>query len=492
MALPIALYSTAQVRALDAHAIRDLGIPGYTLMKRAGEAALRYLRTRWPMAHRIAIVCGGGNNGGDGYVLARFAHAAGLAVTVLAAVPPEHLKGDARLAYEDFKNSEGQIHAFSPALFSEGDVIVDALLGTGLKGTVRDDLTRVIREINAAGRPIFALDVPSGLDSDTGVPLGDAVRADCTVTFVGLKTGLFIGDGPEHAGTVYFDDLEISPPPAAEFKPGLERIVDAEIKRALPRRPRAAHKGTFGRVLIVGSGSGMPGAVRLSGEACLRVGAGLVTVAVAPENVPAISAGRPELICLQLTGPGVLAEAIDKAEVIAIGPGLGRTQWARDALNTVLKSDKPLVVDADALNLIAEAGIKPRENWILTPHPGEAGRLLDISTEEIQADRLVALDRLVKRYGGVVVLKGAGTLVGTKGHTPALCERGNPGMASAGTGDVLTGAVAGILAQCRDNWLAARVGVLVHAMAGDAAARTGERGLLATDVARELHHCVNL
>ncbi len=492
MALPIALYSTAQVRALDAHAIQGLGIPGYTLMKRAGEAALRYLRTRWPMAHRIIIVCGGGNNGGDGYVLARFAHAAGLTVAVLAAIPPEQLRGDARQAYEDFKSSGGEVNPVTPTLYGEGDVIVDALLGTGLRGAVREDLAQVIRGINSSGRPVFALDVPSGLDSDTGTPLGDTVRADCTVTFVGLKTGLFIGDGPEFAGTVFFDDLEITPPSAAEFKPGLERIVDAEIQRALPRRPRSAHKGNFGRVLIVGSGSGMPGAVRLSGEACLRVGAGLVTVAVAPENVPAISAGRPELICLQLTNANILTEAIDKAEVIAIGPGLGRTSWSRAALHAVLASDKPLVVDADALNLIAEAGTKPRDNWILTPHPGEAGRLLDISTEQIQADRLAALDRLVKQYGGTVVLKGAGTLVGTGGKTPALCERGNPGMASAGTGDVLTGAIAGILAQCRDNWLAARVGVLVHAMAGDAAARTGERGLLASDVARELHHCVNL
>lgn len=492
MALPIALYRTAQVRALDAYAIKELGIPGYTLMKRAGEAALRYLRTRWPMAHRIVIVCGGGNNGGDGYVLARFAQAAGLTVTVLAAVAPDQLRGDARQAYEDFEGSGGQIHDFAPQLLGEGDVIVDALLGTGLHGGVREDLAQVIRGINSAGRPVFALDVPSGLDSDTGVPLGDTVRADCTITFVGLKTGLFIGDGPEYAGTVFFDDLEISPPPSPEFKPCLERIVDSEIKRALPRRPRASHKGNFGRVLIVGSGSGMPGAVRLSGEACLRVGAGLVTVAVAPENVPAISAGRPELICLQLTGASVLAEAIDKADLIAIGPGLGRTPWAREALQVVLGSDKPLVVDADALNLIAEAGTPPRDNWILTPHPGEAARLLDITTEQIQANRLAALDQLVDRYGGVVVLKGAGTLVGTKGRIPALCERGNPGMASAGTGDVLTGAIAGILAQCRDSWLAARVGVLVHAMAGDAAARTGERGLLASDVARELHNCVNL
>jgi hydroxyethylthiazole kinase-like uncharacterized protein yjeF len=493
MALPIALYSTAQVRALDAHAIKELGIPGYVLMKRAGEAALRYLRTRWPMSHRIVIVCGGGNNAGDGYVLGRFAQAAGLTVTLMAAVPAEQLQGDARQASEDFKNSGGQIHSFSSDLLRGGDVIVDALLGTGLHGGVREELGRVIQGINSAGRPVFALDVPSGLDSDTGNPLGHTVRADCTVTFVGLKTGLFIGDGPEFAGTVFFDYLEIAPPQAADFKPGLERIVDAEIQRALPRRARSSHKGNFGRVLIIGSGVGMPGATRLSGEACLRVGAGLVTVAVAPENVAAISAGRPELICLPLTNAkSELPEAIEKAEIIAIGPGLGRTPWASEALQAVLATDKPLVVDADALNLIAEAGAPPRDNWILTPHPGEAGRLLDISTEQIQADRIAALDRLVARYGGTVVLKGAGTLVGAKGRIPGLCERGNPGMASAGTGDVLTGAVAGILAQCRDTWLAARVGVLVHAMAGDAAARTGERGLIASDIARELHNCVNL
>ena len=325
MALPIALYSTAQVRALDAHAIKELGIPGYVLMKRAGEAALRYLRTRWPMAHRIVIVCGKGNNAGDGYVLGRFAHAAGLTVTLLSAGSPEQLGGDARLAYEDFKGSGGQVHPFAPELLTQGDVIVDALLGTGLKGGVREDLGRVIEKINSAGRPVFAIDVPSGLDSDTGIPLGHTVRADCTITFVGLKTGLFIGDGPEYTGTVYFDDLEIDAPSATEFKPGLERIVDSEIQRALPRRPRAAHKGNFGRVLIIGSGSGMPGATRLSGEACLRVGAGLVTVAVAPENVAAISSGRPELICLGLSDVSQLGEALERAEIIAIGPGLGRT-----------------------------------------------------------------------------------------------------------------------------------------------------------------------
>jgi NAD(P)H-hydrate epimerase len=245
-------------------------------------------------------------------------------------------------------------------------------------------------------------------------------------------------------------------------------------------------------VLIVGSGSGMPGAARLAGEACLRVGAGLTTVAVAPENVAPIAAGRPELICVALSGEAVLAEALGRADVIAVGPGLGRSPWARAALNTVLASGKPLVIDADALNLLAESGAPAREDWILTPHPGEAGRLLGLSAQEIQRDRLAALDRLLDRFHGTIVLKGAGTLVGTLGRTPGVCEQGNPGMATAGTGDVLTGAIAGILAQCHDPWMAARVGVLVHAMAGDAAARSGERGLLASDLARELHNCVNL
>jgi ADP-dependent NAD(P)H-hydrate dehydratase / NAD(P)H-hydrate epimerase len=495
MALPTLLYSASQVRALDAHAIDALGIPGYTLMKRAGEAALRYLRTRWPMAHRIVIVCGPGNNGGDGYVLARFAQAAGLTVTVLSAGAVEALRGDARHAYEDLRASGAAVQPFTPELLaSGGELVVDALLGTGIKGAPREDVAQVIRAINALSTPVFSLDVPSGLDADIGEAPGDAVRADATVTFGGLKTGLFVGDGPEFTGTVYFDDLELTETHPANFMPALTRITESEIREALPPRARAANKGDFGRVLIVGSGAGMPGAVRLAGEACLRSGAGLVTVAVAPENVAAIAAGRPELICLGLTDGTLPADVMDRANVIAIGPGLGQTPWARRALAQVLESGKHLVVDADALNLIAEGAVAlpKRGDWILTPHPGEAGRLLGVGPQDIQRDRLDALRRLIERSHGIVVLKGAGTLVGMAGRTPGLCERGNPGMASPGMGDVLTGCIAGILAQCRDPWHAARVGVLVHALAGDAAARAGERGIIAGDVARELQRCVNL
>ncbi|MGD9597710.1 MAG: NAD(P)H-hydrate dehydratase [Steroidobacteraceae bacterium] len=491
MALPTAIYTAAQVRALDDYAIQKLGIPGYTLMKRAGEASLRALRSRWPTAHRIAVVCGGGNNGGDGYVLARFARAAGLTATVLAVAPVESLRGDAQRAAEEFVTGGGVARPFEPAALAASDVIVDALLGIGAAGPVRPEVAHVIQAINGAGRPVFALDLPAGLSADTGLPLGVAVRADATLTFVGLKAGLFIGEGPEYAGTLQFDDLEVTSPASAEFEPRLLRASEDDIARALPRRRRASHKGSFGHVLVVGGGPGMPGAVRLAGESALRVGAGLVTVAVAPENVAAISAGCPELIVVGLD-VSQFAALLAQADVVAIGPGLGRSAWAWEVLGVTVAAGKPLVVDADALNILADDPSLRADSWILTPHPGEAGRLLGIETAAVQSDRLAALDLLCSRYGGTVVLKGAGTLVGRQGETPQLCERGNPGMASAGMGDVLTGVIAGLLAQIGDPLAAARIGVLVHALAGDAAARSGERGLIARDVIGELRTWVNL
>jgi hydroxyethylthiazole kinase-like uncharacterized protein yjeF len=491
MALPIAVYSAEQVRALDQRAIESLPVSGYTLMKRAGEAALRYLRARWPMVNRIVIVCGAGNNGGDGYVLARFAQAAGLEVSVIASAPVADLKGDARQAHADFLASGGAARPLSMALLREGEVIIDAVLGTGATHTVRGAAAEAIGAINSASRPVFAIDIPSGLDSDSGMPLGESVRADSTVTFVGLKTGLFLGEGPERAGRIFFDDLEVPVPDIPQFSPRLQRITEACVVQALPRRPRQAHKGDFGRVLIIGGGVGMPGAARLCGEACLRAGAGLVTVATAAENLVAIVAGRPELICLPLGSPAELIPALERADVVAIGPGLGRSAWAQELVRLTLACAKPLVVDADALNIIAESGKRQRDNWILTPHPGEAARLLGVETAEVQSDRLAALAALVREFGGTIALKGAGTLVGRQGKAPGLCERGNPGMASAGMGDVLTGAIAGVLAQCEEPWLATRAAVMAHAMAGDAAARQGERGLLASDVVRELQACVN-
>jgi NAD(P)H-hydrate epimerase len=371
-------------------------------------------------------------------------------------------------------------------------VLVDALLGTGLHQAPRAEIAQAIGAMNASAKPILALDLPSGLDGDTGQAYGAAVRADTTLTFVAPKIGLYLGNGPEYAGRVLVDNLGIELPDDAQSAPAIERLDEGDIARALPRRGRMTHKGDFGRVLVIGGVAGMAGAVRLAGEACLRTGAGLVTVATAPENQSAVLAGRPELICYGVRGADDLGPMLLAASVVAIGPGLGTGAWSRALLEMALDCAKPLVLDADALNLLAETNARPPPNSLLTPHPGEAARLLNCSSGEVQSDRHGSLRRLIERTGALVVLKGAGTLIGAPGRIPALCTRGNPGMAAPGMGDVLTGAIAGILAQCRDPWEAARAGVMAHALAGDDLARQGGgRGMLALELAETLTRWVN-
>lgn len=490
---PTAIYSAAQVRALDAH--EQKRVPSFTLMTRAAESALKILRVRWPQARRLAVVCGAGNNGGDGYVLARLARAAGLDALVLATAPPDRLQGDARRAQSEWVDSGGASHPFAADALSGCDVVVDGLLGIGLAGAPRPETLGVIHAINAARRPVLALDIPSGLDADSGRVHGAAVRAEVTVSFVGLKAGLFLGEGPDRAGEVLLDELGVVPPALPEFTPLLRRMSEAELVQHLPRRARDSHKGTHGRVLIAGGGHGMPGALRLAGEAALRVGAGLVTVVGAAENLVPVTATRPELIYLPTDSAAQVEDALRDASVIAIGPGLGQGDWAHRLWSQVQRvAGIPVVADADALNLLAQSPMKLPADWILTPHPGEAARLLGVDTAGVQQDRLAAVRELHSRYGAVVVLKGAGTLVAaTAGDALELtiCERGNPGMATAGMGDVLTGVIAGLRAQLGDSAIAARVGVLIHALAGDSAAQAGQRGLLASDVIGELRGWVN-
>jgi len=492
-ALPTLVHSTATVRAADRYAIDTLGVPGYTLMTRAAEAAFDALRAQWPLARRVLVLCGRGNNGGDGYVLARYASAAGLGVALSAPVGPPQAP-DAIRAAGDWRAAGGEALPWEPALLAKHDLIVDALLGTGAKRAPDAALAAVITAINGVGRPVLALDIPSGLDPDTGATAGVAVRASLTVAFVGLKPGLFLGQGPEHVGRLVCDDLDV---PAAAFGGSsgvLRRITEAELRQALPRRARTAHKGDHGRVLVVAGAPGMPGAARLAAEAALRAGAGLVTLATAPAHAAAIGAARPELIVVPLEDPAALPALIAAAKVVAIGPGLGRSRWAEALTEAAFASGAPLVVDADALNHLANAP-RARGRWCLTPHPGEAARLLGTTAEAIEADRLGAAHALAERYDGVAVLKGAGTLIAERAAPPYLCERGNPGMAVAGMGDVLTGIIAGIAAQQPDPAarlaLAAAVGVLVHATAGDAMARAFERGHLASELLAQVPACVN-
>jgi len=488
--MPLVIHSVAQVREMDRYAIDQLGIPGFTLMTRAGEAALAALQVAWPMAEKIVIVCGNGNNAGDGYVLARMARAVHLDVTVLAADNPAGLKGDALTAYLAFTAAGGRASQWTAEASLAADVIVDALFGTGLSRDLDAAWCKRIDAVNAAGVPILAIDVPSGIDADTGQVRGAAVRADRTIVLGGLKAGLYQGEGQACAGVIVFDDLGLPKDVAERVGHVAERIDTPVLRTALPPRRRTAHKGDHGHVLVIGGGLGMAGAARLAGEACLRSGAGKVTVATRAANVAAIAAGRPELMTCAAESAADLSVLLGKVDVIAVGPGLGQDAWAQSMVAAALGAGKLLVVDADALDLVAASGVR-RDDWILTPHPGEAGRLLGIGTRHVQADRLDAAKQLALRFGGVAVLKGAGTVVYRDGQVPQVCDYGNPGMATAGMGDVLTGIIAALLGQTMDPWISAQAGVLAHAMAGDAAARRGERGLLAGDVIAHLASCVN-
>ena len=487
--LPANIYSVAAVRETDRTTIEDHGVPGYTLMTRAGAAAVREARERYPDAARWQVICGAGNNGGDGYVVARLAAQDGIVVSVLTLVDPDKLSGDAATAWGDFAAEGGVVMPWSGALDNEADLLVDGILGSGLERDVSGDFADAVAAINAHEAPVLALDIPTGIHGDTGIVLGSAVRADMTVTFVGLKSGLFLGDAPAHCGVVRFAGLDIPDRVRADIEPAYRRLDDSSLAAALKPRARGAHKGDFGHVLVVGGGEGMPGAVRLAGEAALRTGAGRVSIATHPSHAAMLVATRPELMSYAVTDAEDLAPLLEKADVIAFGPGLGQSEWAQRLYACVAAASQSAVWDADALNLLA---LTPEStaNRVITPHPGEAATLLGLSTVEIQADRPGALASLAGKFGGTAVLKGAGSLI-SAGSVPFICTSGNPGMAAPGMGDVLTGIVAALIGQGFTPGLAAAMGVEVHARAGDRAALAGERGLLASDLMTELRTILN-
>jgi ADP-dependent NAD(P)H-hydrate dehydratase / NAD(P)H-hydrate epimerase len=488
--LPRSVHTVEQVRLLEQRTCAALGISSYALMQRAGAAAHELLREAWPHARRIAIVCGPGNNGGDGYVLARLAREHGADVYVTAIGDPAALRGEARQAFADFASRGGSVQPWREQEIREAHVVVDAIFGIGLARALADDVADKVAAINGGGAPVLALDIPSGLHADTGRVLGAAIVAQRTLTFVALKLGFYLGRGPDVVGRLAHAGLGAPPETSAALEPAAVRIGEYALVELAPRA-RTSHKGAHGRVLIIGGGRGMAGAARLAGEAALRVGAGLVTVATRAENVASIVGARPELIVHAVENAADLQLLIERADVLAIGPGLGQDEWARALFETSLSSGKPMVIDADGLNLLAR---QPRTNarWALTPHPGEAARLLGRTSVEIQNDRLGALRALEARYGGTIVLKGAGTMVLSGSAPPAICDRGNPGMASAGMGDVLTGVIASLAGQIGDVARAAELGVMAHAHAGDLAAERGERGLIASDLFEHLRTCVNL
>ncbi len=488
--LPCDIYSVGSIREIDRCAIEDHDIPGYTLMTRAGAAAVRVAREHFPDAQRWQVVCGGGNNGGDGYVVARLAAADGIRVSVLSLVNTGSLTGDAAKAHADFAAADGVITNWAGELDAGADLIVDAMLGSGLGRDVGGEFANAVDAINSHPAVVQALDIPTGIHGDSGRVLGCAIKANLTTTFVALKAGLFLGEAPNHCGKVTFAGLEIPDECRSVAAAVLRRVDSGFVSANLPARQRAAHKGDFGHVLVVGGGEGMPGAARLCGEAALRAGAGRVSVATHAAHAATIAASRPELMSYGVKNSADLEALLEKADVIAFGPGLGQSAWSQMLYDVLVADKRPAVWDADALNLLAKQPAIA-DNRIITPHPGEAGVLLGLPADQVQADRAAALRALTAKYGGVTVLKGAGTLISDDSGVPYVCTSGNPGMAAPGMGDVLTGVIAALLAQVPGLGQAAVVGVEVHARAGDLAAQGGERGLLASDVLAELRVAVN-
>jgi NAD(P)H-hydrate epimerase len=481
------LYTVDQVRALDRRAIDDLGVPGYELMERAAASALVCLRQRWPHARRVSVYCGPGNNGGDGFLLAALAREAGLQVDVIAL--GESRGDDAVRARRAYEHGGGAVHLWrSRDELPVADVQVDALFGTGLQRALVPEVAELVRSIHAVGAPVLALDVPSGVNADSGDVLGEAIQAELTVTFIAAKRGLYTGKAPGYTGQVQWESLGLPEPLWQEARPDAELLQPT----TLPPRPRQSHKGNNGHVLAIGGEHGTAGAIRLCSEAALRGGAGLVSVATRAEHLVSLNSARPELMAHEVNGPQALEALLPRATVLAVGPGLGQGAWGHALWLTALDAELPLVLDADGLNLLAREPRKLGPAAVITPHPGEAARLLGCDTAAIAADRFGAVRELARRYHAVTVLKGAGSLVADPDERVAVCPWGNPGMATGGMGDLLTGVIAALLAQGCDAWQAACLGVSLHARAGDLAAQQGgERGLLASDLLEPIRRLLN-
>jgi len=484
------LFDAAALRRIEARATNRLG-DGFELMRRAGQAAWRDLLARWPEAMRILVVCGPGNNGGDGYVLARHAKQAGRDVRVVRL--PEHVPRSelARRAADEYSAAGGEVAAVAQSL-PPCDVLVDALFGIGFSREPDAPTQTLIAAMNAHAAAVFALDVPSGVDADRGSAAGAAVVATRTMEFIAPKAGSRTGAALDHVGALSLASLELDASDFDGVTSIAERLAATDLPHWLAPRPRDSHKGRNGRVLCIGGDHGSGGAIMLCAEAALRSGAGLVEVATRERHIAPLLARLPEAMAHEVGDADALHAALERADAIALGPGLGRSQWGLPLYERAIASGKPLLLDADALNLLATRPFALPADAVITPHPGEAARLLETSTADVQRDRFAAARALSDRYACVVVLKGAGTIVMSAHETPRVIAAGNPGMAVGGMGDVLSGVIAALRAQGMNAFDAAACGALLHSAAGDAAAHDGgERGLLPSDLMPWLRHFSN-
>ena len=483
------VYRTAEIRAIESATAAALPQPG--LMARAGLAAAEIARSV-AASGRVLVVAGPGNNGGDAFVVALHLKAWFYKVDVVFAGNAIKLPPDAKAAHAAWLDCGGTT---LPSIPKNGawDLVIDGLFGIGLQRDISGETAALINTINAFGVPVLALDLPSGLDSDGGCMRGPTIKAAHTVTFIALKPGLLTGDGPDCCGQIHVCDLGVD---VESIKAANGHVTGEDILRAaLPPRRANSHKGSYGSVGVLGGAAGMVGAALLAGRAALYLGAGRVYVGLLDAQAPGVDTSQPELM---LRAAADIA-GIDHLNSLAIGPGLGQSDAARELLRAALKTKLPLVIDADALNLLAadsalQATLFNRSgDNILTPHPAEAARLLGYSTSTIQSDRVASACEIARRYKSHVVLKGAGSVCASPEGLWFINTSGNPGMASAGMGDVLSGIIAALLAQGASASNALLAGVYLHGAAADdlVAAGAGPIGLTAGEVSLAARRRIN-
>ena len=497
------LYTASETRKIDNLAIKEKGVSGYSLMQMAAEFTLDVILREFSPVEELIIFCSKGKNSGDGFLLGSFAKEFGLEVTIVMSNTSNVIKGVSRKAFEEMKDAKVKIistKSVEKLKVSNKTVIVDALIGTGLKGNLRKNIKESIFALNKLGvkLPVLSLDIPSGVNPDTGDADDIAVYADITATFVAQKRGCFTSVGKKFSGEIIYSDLEI-PKNLFSKITSTSYVVDYEdsISKVVYRE-QDAHKGHFGNVVIVGGDRGLGGAGLLSSRAAVYSGAGLTSLVTRPEHVSASLVSCPEVMVKGVDSGQDIEEHLVKPDVIAIGPGLGQSAWSEQMIQRVFweaeKRDISVIMDADALNLLTKLKLSSDlpKRLILTPHPGEAARLLNTSVAVIESNRFSAAAKIQKKFNATVVLKGSGTVICHKsGGTQkwGICDSGNPGMATGGMGDVLTGIIAGLLAQGLTLKEAAEAGVDLHAKAADQASlEFGEAGLTSSDVINELKY----
>ncbi|EWH08713.1 carbohydrate kinase [Catenovulum agarivorans DS-2] len=493
---PTNLYTPEQIRSTEAKAAELNNLSLFQLMQQAGKAIFELVEGTFDASAHIGILLGKGNNAGDGLVVAKLAVEAGWQVSLVYMPNCQAFKGEAAQAQAELMALDQpslsrlkQQNAVA-ADFSQFDLLVDCVLGTGFTGNLSAEWADIFQQANHSSRMIISADIPSGVNGLTGEADSNAIQAQHTVTFLALKTGLFTHDAADYCGLIHYASLGCQHQ-IEQLNKAYYQLSDwNQLKTFLPARRRNSHKGSFGHVVCIGGDKGMAGAIRLSAEAALRSGAGKVTVLTHPDNVLLVATGRPELMVRGINGiTSEVRKLIEQTDVILIGPGLGKTGWANGLMQLVVESNKNTVVDADGLNWLASYRYK-KQNWILTPHPTEAARMLNQSTNHIQHNRFAAATELHAHFGGAIVLKGCGSLIASE-QGIKVSRYGNPGMASAGMGDLLAGICAAMLAQGYTTELAAELAVNIHAKAGDLAAKQGERGMIASDLLQYMREVIN-